>query len=161
MSIRPAIPLLLCSPSGVSSHKVLRLHRIVRGIRPASSKSRTTSKRFQQPRFGIEPDKVYSLAELVDLAETTQSRDACRVGKGARAGGGTGRGAERTVSDDRGGGARADGPRRDPVWKPVLPADDSDVSGGVGAELHDFRFRRAGRSNRRGKSGRADSELRV
>ena len=27
------------------------------------------SKRFQQPRFGIEPDKVYSLAELVDLAE--------------------------------------------------------------------------------------------
>ena len=28
------------------------------------------AKRFQQPRFGIEPDKVYSLAELVDLAET-------------------------------------------------------------------------------------------
>jgi len=40
---------------------------------------------FRQPAFRIEPDKTYSLAELIDLAEATIPRP-YRMGKRARGG---------------------------------------------------------------------------
>jgi outer membrane protein TolC len=59
---------------------LLSLGRVFAQSAPASSdrpwhsageqQIKNDAKRFQQPRFSIEPDKVYSLAELVDLAET-------------------------------------------------------------------------------------------
>ena len=70
MSIRPAIPLLL----------LFFLGRVFSQSAPASpnrpwhssgeQQIKDDAKHFRDPRFNIEPDRVYSLAELVDLAET-------------------------------------------------------------------------------------------
>jgi outer membrane protein len=70
MRIRPAIPslLLLCA------WRLLGQSAPASPNRPWHSAGeqqiKDDAKRFQQPPFGIEPDKVYSLAELVDLAES-------------------------------------------------------------------------------------------
>jgi outer membrane protein TolC len=69
MSVRPAIPLLILCSAG----RVFAQSAPASADRPWHSAGeqqiKDESKRFQEPRFGIEADKVYSLAELVDLAE--------------------------------------------------------------------------------------------
>src|SRR6266849_9488316 len=70
MSIRPAIPLLV----------LLFVGRVFAQSAPASpdrpwhsfgeQQIKNDAKHFREPGFSIEPDRVYSLAELVDLAET-------------------------------------------------------------------------------------------
>src|SRR5216683_5129759 len=70
MTIRPVIPLLV----------LLSVGRAFAQTAPASpdrpwhslgeQQIKDDAKRFRESRFSIEPDRVYSLAELVDLAET-------------------------------------------------------------------------------------------
>src|SRR4030088_2979657 len=70
MSIRPAIPLLV----------LLSVGRVFAQDAPASfnrpwhspgeQQIKDDAKHFRESRFSIEPNRVYSLAELVDLAQT-------------------------------------------------------------------------------------------
>jgi hypothetical protein len=41
---------------------------------PSALHVEENSKQFSESRFRFEPDRTYSLAELIDLAETAQSR---------------------------------------------------------------------------------------
>src|ERR1700724_771809 len=70
MSIRPAIaPLVLLFAGRAFCQSVP-----ASPDRPWHSRSEQQieedAKQFRESRFNVEPDKVYSLAELVDLAET-------------------------------------------------------------------------------------------
>src|SRR5260370_19037141 len=69
MSIRPAIPfLVLLSVGRVFAQSAPASHN-----RPWHSSGeqevKDDAKHFRESRFSIEPDRVYSLAELVDVAE--------------------------------------------------------------------------------------------
>jgi outer membrane protein TolC len=70
MSIRPTIPLLVLLSVG----RVFAQNAPASANRPWHSQGeqqiKEDAKHFRESRFSIEPDRVYTLAELVDLAET-------------------------------------------------------------------------------------------
>src|SRR6266851_6820729 len=70
MTIRPVIPLLVLLSVGRAFAQTAPASPDRPWHSPGEQQIKDDAKRFRESRFSIEPDRVYSLAELVDLAET-------------------------------------------------------------------------------------------